>query len=917
VIDTSYERFCATDPLFYDDPATARGGSDDFEHAKRPCPSGWRQRDSGDWRMWSPRGAQLPDQGWKVHVSATLDGADMVLGVAADFCVAHGLVFKFVPRRRLLLLRNSKYADRGSSGKFITIYTRDDAELEFVLTNLGKELAGQAGPYILSDLRWDEGPMFVRYGGFVPRFCVDDKGQRRLALVRPDGVLVPDRRGPSFTVPEGVELPGFLTAALAQRNSVTTGEMPFQVRRVLHFSNGGGVYLGRDIRDDGQVVLKEARPHAGLDSHGVDAITRLRRERDILGRLDGVEGVPRVLDYRRVGDHEFLIMPFVEGTGLNNEMVARHPLFNPAPDGQLRMSALIEYVGWVHGVCGRVETIVDELHRRGVAHGDVHIHNIMVAPDDTITLLDFEVAHDPDAADAGAGPGLRSQAFGAPASIRGFGIDHYATGCLRVALFLPLTTLAALHPSKIRDLIAAITHQFPVDRGFFEPVLRLITPDDTPATNASPSTPASAAAVSPRSVAAPLWTPESQPPQEIGGSWPPLLGETGAWPSLRQMMATAIHASATPDRGDRLFPGHTAQFGARGVGGLGLAHGAAGVLYALAVTGVERRPEHETWLIDAALNHPGRDRDALAGLYDGLHGVVFVLHHLGHHDRARDVLERCQPSHPQRLGTSLYDGLAGVGLCLLHIADTTGDTAAGEQAEHIGEVLLQRLGRVEDVATLSGGRHPRAGLMHGSSGPAVLLLRLYEHTGDTVYLDHAEVTLRQDLRRCRPGADGALKVDEGHRRMPYLSDGGIGIGIALAQYLHHRPDPELRAAAEAIHRSALSRYFAQPGLFHGLAGIVYVLAQPDQPTTPEHTGLLDQQTRRLGLYSIPYHGGLAFPGEGLRRLSMDLATGTAGVLLATGAALADAPVRLPLLDAPTSRTGSGLPINHPIGGEHT
>jgi hypothetical protein len=304
-------------------------------------------------------------------------------------------------------------------------------------------------------------------------------------------------------------------------------------------------------------------------------------------------------------------------------------------------------------------------------------------------------------------------------------------------------------------------------------------------------------------------------------------------------------------------------------------------------------------------------------LYDGLQGVAFTLHHLGHHDWAGDVLERCQPRDPERLGTSLYDGLAGIGLCLLYIAENTGERTAAEQAEHIGELLLERLGSVEDVATLSGGRHPRAGLMHGASGPAVLMLRLYEHTGETVYLDHAEVALRQDLRRCRAGEDGALKVDEGHRRMPYLSDGGIGIGLALAQYLHYRPNPELRAAADALRRIAFSRYFAQPGLFHGLAGIVYALAQADQPATPEHTELLDQQTRRLGLYAMPYQGGLAFPGESMRRLSMDLATGTAGVLLATGAALADTVVRLPLLDAPTSPTGTGLPNNHPIGGEHT
>jgi hypothetical protein len=46
---------------------------------------------------------------------------------------------------------------------------------------------------------------------------------------------------------------------------------------------------------------------------------------------------------------------------------------------------------------------------------------------------------------------------------------------------------------------------------------------------------------------------------------------------------------------------------------------------------------------------------------------------------------------------------------------------------------------------------------------------------------------------------------------------------------------------------------------------------------------------------MSYRGHLAFPGDQLLRLSMDLASGTAGVLLALGAALHDGPVHLPFL----------------------
>ena len=62
---------------------------------------------------------------------------------------------------------------------------------------------------------------------------------------------------------------------------------------------------------------------------------------------------------------------------------------------------------------------------------------------------------------------------------------------------------------------------------------------------------------------------------------------------------------------------------------------------------------------------------------------------------------------------------------------------------------------------------------------------------------------------------------------------------------------------------------------------------------------LTEQIAALGWHSMPYQGQLAFPGNHLMRLSMDLGTGTAGCLLALGAAHAaadgDATAHLPFL----------------------
>jgi hypothetical protein len=53
--------------------------------------------------------------------------------------------------------------------------------------------------------------------------------------------------------------------------------------------------------------------------------------------------------------------------------------------------------------------------------------------------------------------------------------------------------------------------------------------------------------------------------------------------------------------------------------------------------------------------------------------------------------------------------------------------------------------------------------------------------------------------------------------------------------------------------------------------------------------------RRLAWHAVAYQGNVAFPGRGLHRLSCDLATGSAGVLLVVRSALQGGPIGLPFL----------------------
>ncbi|MEW2143342.1 class III lanthionine synthetase LanKC [Micromonospora vinacea] len=840
-MDERYDSYCAADPLFYDSLGSAIA-QPVFPAAERPVPTGWRREPLDDWLIYAPDGGSLPQQGWKIHVSAGLANAERVLDAVWNYCVPRGLSFKFLRGPRTLLLRNSKYAARAASGKFVTVYPRDDAELELACKELDELLTGEPGPYILSDLRYGTGPVYVRYGGFAARYCHSPDGQVVPAIEDDSGTLVPDRREPVFHVPSWVTLPDFLGPHLAARGGTSTDQVPYRIERVIHFSNGGGLYVGTDLRTDTEVVLKEARPHAGLDADGTDAVARLAREAEALRQLADLPQVPRVHDEFALGEHRFLALEFIEGRPLNKVLVDRYPLIDAdATDGDRAA-----YTRWARQTYEQVESVVAAIHERGLVYGDLHLFNIMIRPDDRVALVDFEVA----APIAGhRRPGLRNQGFAAPRDRTGPAVDRYALACLRLALFLPLTQLVRLAPAKVTHLADIIAANFPVPRSFLDPAVEEITGGQQVT---------------------------ADPALEFGAH---------DWRAVRDRLTTAIVASATPERDDRLFPGDIEQFRS---GGLNLAHGAAGVLFALDKSGAGRWPEHEDWLVRRATAPPSGTR---CGFYDGLHGVAYALEHLGRRQDALDVLDICLREPLDGLDHSLASGLSGIALNLAELAARTGEVSLHDAAWRAAEQVIGQLAD-DPGPDISGGRNPYAGLLRGRTGPALMLLRLYELSGDDELLGHAATALRQDLRRCVLRPDGALEVNEGWRTMPYLAHGSVGIGLVLDQYLRHRADDRFAEASAGVRRAARSPFYAQSGLFAGRAGIIaYLAASADDTDRRE----LRAQVDRLAWHALPYRDGTAFPGEQLLRLSMDFGTGTAGVLYALASAEHDQQPVLPFL----------------------
>ncbi len=126
-------------------------------------------------------------------------------------------------------------------------------------------------------------------------------------------------------------------------------------------------------------------------------------------------------------------------------------------------------------------------------------------------------------------------------------------------------------------------------------------------------------------------------------------GPTPDWAELRTRLIAGIHAGATPERRDRLFPGDPKGFCHRRYGS-----GARGRRCPLRPP--PRRgpgPGRLTdWLAETARR---RDPAAPGGLYDGLPGTAVTLALLGRPDEGRELFARAaEAAHPSPLGRSAH-----------------------------------------------------------------------------------------------------------------------------------------------------------------------------------------------------------------------------------------------------------------------
>lgn len=362
---------------------------------RRSIGEAWSAEVGEAWVVVTPPGSERREQGWKLHLSATILSAPSVLNRVLPILTANRCHFKFARSLRELERLNAPNTPEGRSGKFLTIYPADDATAISLAKACHDATVGLAGPRILSDQPWCPGSLVhARYGAFRARTVFTPFGTEQAVLRRPDGALVEDVRVGRFAPPAWVENPFPAPPAAIDKRSNGGGVQigHYKVEGALKRSNRGGTYRARSVDGGGEVVLKEARPHVGTDRLGRDVRDRLRNEHAVLRSLAelAIPPAPKPFELFEHGGHLFLAREYLPGISLRTHLRRRYG------SGILTLPA--QELG---AIAMELTRLVERCHAAGWIVRDINPNNIVVMPSDAgsgprLGLIDLELAYSPE-----------------------------------------------------------------------------------------------------------------------------------------------------------------------------------------------------------------------------------------------------------------------------------------------------------------------------------------------------------------------------------------------------------------------------------------------------------------------------------------------------------------------------------------
>ncbi len=331
-----------------------------------------------EWTYVDRDDVQLPEHGWKLHVSSRAEDFAALAAQAVPFLLDGGYSFKLASTSGVLTAMNFGIEMPATVGKAITVYPDQDRvhDLGLALVDL---LRGHPGPRVLSDRRIDEdAPVYYRYGPFVARWFRGERGRLSIQIPGPHGEMFDAVADLDYRQPEWVTDP-FRPDGDDETPKLLGGR--YRPEDGMQRSAQGSVFRALDTATDRVVVIKQARAYVGDSGNGLDARSRLRNERRVLAACDGVPGVPAFIDHFAHGDDEFLVTTDVGDQDLAYRVGDLRGMLRAGKPVSPEFTRLVAQLA---------RTLL-ALHARGVVMRDITPRNIVLGADQA-HLVDFGIS---------------------------------------------------------------------------------------------------------------------------------------------------------------------------------------------------------------------------------------------------------------------------------------------------------------------------------------------------------------------------------------------------------------------------------------------------------------------------------------------------------------------------------------------
>jgi len=389
--------------------------TDDFIKQK----TSYRCAISGDgnfqWYYCEHIAAHLPNQGWKIHISANFSNAIVILKITVPYFIENDLSFKHTCSEKDLLYLNSGSGGLTQVGKFITVYFNNEDDFVFHIKricNLFNE--DYSTPFIITDKQYDiRFPVFYRYGGIAAqKETQNESGIIENLIADASGNLQEDKRENMFILPEGIIDPFENTGIVNKDYSNKYLANRYVTISRIAESYKTEIYLGIDLQHD-YCCIKMAKPQIEIEKNCYSD-NLLENESRILSLLDD-DHFPKLVGAFMENNRKVIVTSYFDGFNLHDfiRINAAQGIFpSKAQTKRIFLSILDN---------------VKKLEEKGIIHNDLKPNNIIINRQLDIFFIDFETSYT-KADNNAAKSSIKTRGFFADSAI--INPDYYALGMI-------------------------------------------------------------------------------------------------------------------------------------------------------------------------------------------------------------------------------------------------------------------------------------------------------------------------------------------------------------------------------------------------------------------------------------------------------------------------------------------------------